>query len=89
MAVVSCGVMPGPKGMLGVRVPENRIAVAPPPVLPVEKLVAVPAPAVPAGKLMIAAGATCVGLVPLTVQPATERTTLAHDPEGRDRGEDQ
>lgn len=58
MPVVNLGVIPLPVTILGVIVPDHRIAVAPPPVLPVEKCVAVPEPPVPAGKSMLAAGLT-------------------------------
>lgn len=62
--------------MFGLTVPDARIAVAPPPVLPVEKNDAVPEPPVPAAKLNAATSAACVGDVPETVQPPDVRATL-------------
>jgi hypothetical protein len=58
LAVVSRGVMPSPLTIDGVIVPDQSIAAAPPPVLPVEKYVAVPLPPVPVAKSMFAAGET-------------------------------
>jgi hypothetical protein len=59
--------------MFGVTVPENRMAVAPPPDLPIEAYVIVFEPAVAAGKLMIAFGDT---LLAVLVQPPEVRAVL-------------
>lgn len=73
VAVVSRGVMPLPVEMFGVTVPLNRIAVAPPPVLPVQKCETVSPPPVPAGKSMLASGVHA----PLdTVQPLVVLATF-------------
>lgn len=66
VAVVKRGVTPLPHTMLGVTVPDHRIAADPPPLFPVEKYVAVPDPAVPAAKSMFEAGLT---ELPVTVHP--------------------
>jgi hypothetical protein len=77
VAVVNTGVTPLPQLMFGVTVPLQSIAVAPPPVLPVLKLVTVPVPPVPAGKVMLDTGEQFAGPVPLIVQPPVVRATLA------------
>ena len=71
--VVKRGVTPFPVTMFGVTVPLQRIAVAPPPVLPVEKYVTVPEPPVPAGKSMLATGET---EPELSAHPPEVRATL-------------
>jgi hypothetical protein len=75
LAVVSDGVTPEPLTTIdGVMVPVHRIAEAPPPLLPVLKLViVVPVPPVLAGKSILATGDT---LPPVTVHPAEVRSTL-------------
>lgn len=76
VAVVRTGVMPEPVLIFGVTVPDHRIAVAPPPVFPVEKFVTVPEPPVPAGKLIFETGEQLAGPVPEIVQPLDVRATL-------------
>ena len=76
MAVVKTGVMPEPVEIFGVTVPDHRIAVAPPPVLPVEKFVTVPEPLAPAGNEMLEPGDQLAGPVPEIVQPPEVRATL-------------
>jgi hypothetical protein len=53
VAVERLGVTPLPVTILGVIVPLHKIAVAPPPDLPVEKCDAVPEPLVPPGNLSL------------------------------------
>ncbi len=77
VAVVRTGVIPEPVEMFGVTVPDQRMAVAPPPVLPVEKFVTVPLPPVPAAKLMLETGEHDAGPVPETVHPPEVRATDA------------
>jgi hypothetical protein len=77
VAVVNTGVTPEPHTMFGVIVPLHKIAVAPPPVLPVLKFVAVPAPPVPAGNVMLETGEQLAGPVPEIVQPPVVRATDA------------
>src|SRR5215207_7990354 len=73
LAVVRRGVTPLPTVILGVTVPEWKMSVAPPPVLPVLKCVTVPLPPVPAGKSMLATGLT---LLAVTVHPPVVLATL-------------
>lgn len=72
-AVVILGVMPDPNVIEGVTEPDQSIALAPPPLFPVQKNVAVPEPPVPAGKSIFATGET---LPPVTVHPPDVRATL-------------
>jgi hypothetical protein len=76
VAVVKTGVMPEPVVIFGVTVPDHRMALAPPPVLPVLKFVTVPDPPDPAGNEILATGEVEAGPVPLTVQPPDVRATL-------------
>jgi hypothetical protein len=71
-AVVRRGVTPEPAVIEGDTVPDHKIVLVPPPLLPVLHCEIVPAPPVPAGKSMFATGV----MVPEdSVHPAVLRDT--------------
>lgn len=73
-AVVNEGVTPFPATILGVTVPDQSIAEAPPPDLPVDQcVIVVGPPPVPAGNVMVLTGDM---LPPVSVHPPVVRATL-------------